>query len=77
MNKSILAYQTLYESAARIWRYTASRETIAYYAAMDIHAPSKLRGSRALQSLDEFYEAFDIRPGDGMYLPPEQRVRVW
>lgn len=43
----------------------------------DVHAPDKLRGSRALQSLDEFYEAFDIQPGDGMYVAPEARVRIW
>lgn len=70
-------YQTLYEAAARTWRGTASRETRAYLAVMDVHAPDKLRGSRALQSCDEFYEVFDIQPGDGMYVPPEQRVQIW
>ena len=70
-------YQTLYRTAARTWRGTASRETRAYLAMADVHAPDKLRGSRALQSLDEFYEAFDIQPGDGMYLPEEARVQIW
>lgn len=70
-------YQTLYRTAARTWRSTASRETRSYLALMDVHAPDKLRGNRALQSLDEFYEAFDIQPGDGMYLPEEARVRIW
>jgi len=70
-------YQTLYRTAARTWRSAASRETRSYLAAMDVHAPDKLRGSRALQSLDEFYEAFDIQPGDGMYLAPEARVQIW
>lgn len=70
-------YQTLYEAAARTWRGTASRETRAYLAVMDVHAPDKLRGSRALQSCGEFYEVFDIQPDDGMYVPPEQRVQIW
>ena len=48
-----------------------------YLSVMDVHAPDKLRGSRALQSCDAFYEAFDIQPGDGMYLPPEARVQIW
>jgi len=70
-------YATLYRTAARTWCSTASQETRAYLTLMDFHAPDKLRGSRALQSLDEFYEAFDIQPGDGMYLAPESRVQIW
>lgn len=70
-------YQTLYEAAARTWRGSASREMSEYLSVMDVHAPDKLRGSRALQSCDAFYEAFDIQPGDGMYLPPEARVQIW
>ena len=48
-----------------------------YLALADVHAPDKLRGCRALQSLDEFYDAFGIQPGDGMYLPEEARVQIW
>ena len=70
-------YATLYRTAARTWRGTASRETRAYLALADVHAPDKLRGCRALQSLDEFYDAFGIQPGDGMYLPEEARVQIW
>lgn len=70
-------YQSLYEAAAQTWRSSTSREMSAYLAVMDVHAPDKLRGSRALQSCDEFYEAFDIRPGDGMYVAPEDRVQIW
>lgn len=70
-------YQTLYESAARTWCGTATRETRTYLSQVDVHAPDKLRGNRALQSCDEFYTAFDIQPGDGMWLDPEQRVQIW
>ena len=70
-------YQTLYRTAARTWRGTASREIRSYLSLMDVHAPDKLRGNRALQSMDAFYEAFDIQPGDGMYLPREERVQIW
>lgn len=70
-------YQSLYKAAARTWRGSTSREMSQYMAVMDVHAPDKLRGSRALQSCDEFYEAFDIQPGDGMYVAPEERVQIW
>lgn len=70
-------FKTLYEAAARTWRGSAGREVHQYLAMMDVHAPDKLRGGRALQSCDEFYEAFGIQPGDGMYLSPEERVQIW
>lgn len=69
--------EALFYSVARVWRSAAPRETRAYYAATDVHAPDKLRVNRALQSLDSFYETFQIQPGDGMYVPPEDRVQVW
>lgn len=70
-------FETLYRSAARTWRSAASREMREYLATLDVHAPDKLRGNRALQSLDQFYDTFDIQPGDGMWLAPEDRVQVW
>lgn len=70
-------YETLYRRFAQCFRRTQNREVTEFYAVTDVHSPSKLRINKCLQSLDEFYEAFDIQPGDGMYLPPEERVKVW
>ncbi len=70
-------YDALYRSVARGWTNTIGRSGAEYYAIVDTHAPDKLRVNRVLQSLDEFYETFDIKPGDGMYLPEEERVRIW
>ncbi len=70
-------YETLYLSIARCSSNTIGRSGAEYYAIADTHAPDKLRVNLVLQSLDKFYETFDIKPGDGMYLPKEERVRVW
>ena len=70
-------FQTLYTQMALVWRSVASREARVYLSAVDVHAPDKLRANRVLQSLDEFYEAFDIQPGDGMWLDPDERVSIW
>jgi predicted metalloendopeptidase len=43
----------------------------------DEHSPRWVRGSAPLRNQDAFYEAFDVRAGDPMYLPPEKRVTVW
>lgn len=69
--------ETLFRTMARSWASTMPRATAEYYAQIDVHAPDKLRGSRVLQSLDEFYEVFDIEEGDGMWLAPEDRVQIW
>jgi endothelin-converting enzyme/putative endopeptidase len=41
------------------------------------HSPAKYRVNGVVRNVDAWYKAFDVKPGDKMYLPPEQRVRVW
>jgi putative endopeptidase len=41
------------------------------------HSPMDLRVNGVVRNIDEWYEAFDIQPGDAMYLAPEDRVRIW
>lgn len=67
----------LFRTMAETWASTATREYEQYAATIDVHAPAKLRGSRVLQSMDDFYTTFDIKEGDGMWLAPENRVRIW
>ena len=43
----------------------------------DEHSPAMYRVNGVVRNMDEWYKAFDVKPGDKMYLPPEQRVRVW
>ncbi|HEX8450568.1 MAG TPA: M13-type metalloendopeptidase [Longimicrobium sp.] len=43
----------------------------------DPHSPGEYRTNGVLRNIPEFYAAFNVQPGDKMYLPPEQRVRIW
>jgi putative endopeptidase len=43
----------------------------------DPHSPGFARVNAILRNFDPWYAAFKVKPGDKMYLPPEQRVRVW
>ena len=49
----------------------------ALLAASDDHAPKKLRVNKVLQNFQEFFDTYGITEGDGMYLAPEHRVKVW
>ncbi len=41
------------------------------------HSPAKYRVNGVVRNIDAWYKAFNVQPGDKMYLPPEQRVKVW
>jgi putative endopeptidase len=41
------------------------------------HSPAKYRVNGVVRNDDGWYAAFDVKPGEAMYLPPEQRVRLW
>ena len=66
-----------FSQLAYIW---ASEETVAYQMYLlsnDTHAPNKVRVNAVLSSCDAFYETYDIKEGDGMYVAPEDRVGIW
>ncbi len=70
-------FKKLYTSMAKIWCCNYTREMRQYVARVDVHAPDKLRGGLTLTSQDEFFKTFDIQPGDGMYIAPQDRVSIW
>ena len=70
-------FETLYKSMANSWAATASREYCQYAAQADVHSTEKLRVNRVVVNCDEFYETFDIQEDDGMWVAPEDRVRIW
>jgi len=43
----------------------------------DVHSPSQFRVNGPLPNIDDWYAAFDVRPGDKLYIKPEDRVRIW
>ncbi len=70
-------FETLYKSMANCWAATASREYCQYAAQADVHSTEKLRVNRVVVNCDEFYEAFDIDENDGMWVAPEDRIKIW
>ena len=71
-----LDLQAFFREIARLYA-TAVPEAFATVLLNDVHALSYLRVNVNLQMVDEFYEAFDVREGDGMYVKPEERLKIW
>lgn len=69
--------QRFFISAAAVWRSAIRDEALNAQLAADTHAPSAIRAVQPLRNCDAFYEAFDIGPGDPMYLAPDERVVIW
>ncbi|WP_375398870.1 M13 family metallopeptidase [uncultured Sphingomonas sp.] len=43
----------------------------------DPHSPAMFRVNGVVRNVDAWYKAFDVKPGDALYLPPEKRVHIW
>ncbi|QDK71998.1 M13-type metalloendopeptidase [Lactococcus protaetiae] len=76
-NESDVDLGAFFSQWAAIWRMKASLEFQQMLLSMDVHAPAKLRANIPPTNLEEFYEAFDIKPEDKMYRAPEKRVKIW
>ncbi|TPW11568.1 MAG: putative endopeptidase, partial [bacterium] len=69
--------QRFFLGYAQIWQGKMRDALMATVITSDPHSPNEFRVNGALRNMDAFYEAFDVKPGDSMYLAPEARVRIW
>lgn len=59
------------------WLLVTRPEKLANQLLVDVHSPAKYRVNGPFPNVPEFYEAFDIKPGDKMYLADSLRVHLW
>jgi putative endopeptidase len=59
------------------WLYKIRKESLANRLMTDVHAPAKERVNGPFVNVPDFYEAFNIKPGDKMYRPDSLRVKIW
>ncbi len=69
--------QRFFMSWATVWRTLIRDEALRTQVQTDTHSPGENRAIQPLLNVDAFYKAFDIKEGDGMWLAPEDRVRIW
>ena len=68
--------QRVFMSYAHIWRTKRRKEQMLQLITTDPHSPAEFRAN-IVRNLEEFHEAFDVKPGDGLWLDPGDRVRIW
>jgi endothelin-converting enzyme/putative endopeptidase len=61
----------------QLWRMLSTDAETRRRLAADVHSPGEFRANGAVRNVDGWYDAFDVKPGDTLYLPPEQRVHIW
>jgi len=69
--------QRFFMSWATVWRTLTREDALRTQIKTDPHSPGIYRATQPLKNVDAFYEAFNIKEGDSMYIAPEQRVRIW
>ena len=69
--------QRFFLSWAQVWRSNALPETEAQLILTDSHSPGVHRGNGPIVNIDAWYQAFNVKPGDKMYIPKEKRISVW
>ena len=68
--------QRFFIAFAQRWRKIQNEDALRKQIATDTHAPGEYR-SDTVRNVDAWYKAFDVKPGDRLYLKPEDRVRIW
>ncbi len=69
--------QRFFMSWAQVWRGKTRDDALLNMLLTDPHSPESVRGEAPLRNIDSWYDAFDVSEEDALYLPPEDRVRVW
>jgi endothelin-converting enzyme/putative endopeptidase len=71
------ADQRFFLSWAQVWRAKMREDAARRQIVTDPHSPPQERVNGVVRNLDAWYEAFGVTEGDALYLPPDQRVRIW
>jgi putative endopeptidase len=69
--------QRVFLGWAQAWRGKLRDEAIKRQVVSDPHSPRMYRVNGVVRNMDAWYDAFDVKPGNKLYVAPEDRVRIW
>ena len=68
--------QRFFLAYAQAWATKSRPEALRQIVLTNGHAPEQFRAA-TVRNIDAWYPAFDVQPGQKMYLPPDKRVKIW
>lgn len=69
--------QRFFMAWGQLWRELVADAEQRRRLLSDPHSPGEFRANGIVRNIDAWYEAFGVKPGDKLFLPPEQRVTIW
>jgi len=69
--------QRVFLGWAQAWRGKLRDDAIRKQVVSDPHSPRQFRVNGVVRNIDAWYAAFDVKPGDKLYVAPKDRVRIW
>ncbi|MBP6010860.1 MAG: M13 family metallopeptidase [Alphaproteobacteria bacterium] len=69
--------QRLFLGWCQVWRANIRDERLRAQVTSDPHSPAEYRCNGVVRNVDAWYDAFGVKPGDKLYLKPEDRVHIW
>ena len=69
--------QRFFLSYAQVWRQNIRPKELMKRLKQDVHSPAKFRVNGVVRNVPQFYEAFNIKEGDKLYLPKDERAKIW
>lgn len=69
--------QRFFLSWAQVWSSNILPEAAAQRILTDSHSPAMYRTNGPVMNMDSWYKAFDVKPGDKMYKPESERIKIW
>ncbi|MGE5565716.1 MAG: M13 family metallopeptidase [Parcubacteria group bacterium] len=69
--------QRVFLGWAQVWRGKYRDDALRQQLVSDPHSPNMARVNGPVRNIDAWYTAFDVKPGDKLYIPPEKRVKIW
>ena len=71
------AEERFFLSWGTVWRTKTREQALKNQVRTDPHSPAIQRAMQPLKNMDAFYNTFNVKEGDSMYLKPEERVLIW
>jgi len=69
--------QRVYLGWAQVWRQKSREDALKQQIAADPHSPAYYRVNGTIRNQPGWYKAYDVKPGDKLYIAPEDRVKIW